>query len=139
VFSQRKFWCMLRSSQRVLSSGVNQVLKAALAFVVLVCFSVPAGNATPQITDNRNLMWCNARSGQTLYYSAWFRYTESRMEAHRAKFQKDTQANYGLKTLDAPTCHSYPELASAADAFDASVKSQKKAGFKIVTTGWMPE
>jgi hypothetical protein len=61
------------------------------------------------------------------------------MEAHRAKFQKDTQANYSLKTLDAPTCYSFPEPASAADAFDKNVQAQKKAGFKTVTTGWMPE
>ena len=110
-----------------------------IAFLVLVCFSMATGNAALQVTDNRNLMWCSARAGRTLYYSAWFRYSEGKMEAHRAKFQKDTQANYSLKTLDAPACHSYPLPADAADAFDASVKSQKKAGFQIVTTGWMPE
>ena len=115
------------------------MLKAVLAFALLACFSVPAGNARPQVTDNRNLMWCNARSGQTFYYSAWFRYTESRMEAHRAKFQKDTLVNYQLKSLDASVCHSYSEPASAADAFDARVKSQKQAGFQVVTTGWMPD
>ena len=115
------------------------MLKAALAFVLLVCFSVPAGNAGSQVTDSRNLMWCNARSGQTFYYSAWFRYSPSGMEAHRAKFRKDTQANYGLKTLDAPTCYSYLDTENASDAFDASVQNQKKAGFKVVTTGWMPQ
>ena len=115
------------------------MLKVALAFVVLICLSVPAGNASPQVTDSRNLMWCNAKSGKTFYYSAWFRYSEGRMDAHAAKFQKDTQANYSLKTLDAPTCHSYPESSIASDAFDASVKGQKKAGFQIVTTGWMPD
>jgi hypothetical protein len=120
-------------------SGVNPVLKASLAFVILACFIVPAGSADPQLTDNRNLMWCSARSGKTFYYSAWFRYTEGRMEAHGAKFQKVTQANYGLKTLDAPTCISYPESTTAAEAFEASVKTQKKAGFQVVTTGWMPE
>ena len=115
------------------------MLKAALAFYPLVCFSVSAGNAAPQITDNRNLMWCNARSGKTLYYSAWFRYTESRMDAHRAKFQKDTLANYSLKTLDTPTCHSYLDQELATQDYDASLQAQKKAGFKVVTTGWMPE
>ena len=115
------------------------MFKTALALFALICFSIPSGNASPQVTDSRNLMWCNARSGKTFYYSAWFRYTEGRMEAHRAKFQKDTQANYNLKTLEAPTCNSYPEPSIASDAFDASVKSQKKAGFQIVTTGWMPE
>jgi hypothetical protein len=118
---------------------VNTVFKAAVAIVVLVCFSVPAGNAGPQVTDSRNLMWCNARSGQTFYYSAWFRYSEGRMDAHAAKFRKETLANYSLKALDAPVCHSYPEPSIASDAFDASVQSQKKAGFQIVTTGWMPE
>ena len=119
--------------------GVNKVLKAALAFVLLVGFSVPAGNASPQITDNRNLMWCSAQSGQTVYYSAWFPYTAGRMKAHAAKFQRVTLADYQLKTLNAPTCHSYPLAATASDAFDASVASQRKAGLKIVTTGWMPE
>jgi hypothetical protein len=113
--------------------------KAALAFYLLVCFSVSAGNAAPQITDNRSLMWCNARSGKTLYYSAWFRYTESRMDVHRAKFQKNTLANYSLKTLDTPTCHSYLDQELAVQAYDASLQAQKKAGFRIVTTGWMPE
>jgi hypothetical protein len=115
------------------------VLKATLAFFILICCSVLTGNATPQITDNRNLMWCSARSSQTVYYSAWFPYTEGRMKAHAAKFQEFTLANYQLKTLNAPTCHSYPLASTASDAFDASVASQKKAGFKIVTTGWMPE
>lgn len=115
------------------------MLNVIPALVLLVCLSVPAGKADPQITDNRNLMWCNARSGQTLYYSAWFRYSPSKMETHRVKFWKDTQANYGLKTLDAPTCYSYPEPDTAANAFDANVKSQKRAGYQIVTTGWMPE
>ncbi|HEY2120704.1 MAG TPA: hypothetical protein VGH37_16055 [Candidatus Acidoferrum sp.] len=112
---------------------------AIVALALLVCFVVPAGNASSQVTDSRNLMWCNARSGKTFYYSAWFRYTESRMAEHRAKFQKDTQTNYGLKTLDTPTCYSFPEPGSAADALEANVKSQKKAGFQIVTTGWMPQ
>jgi hypothetical protein len=115
------------------------MLKATVVIIFLVCLSVPVGLASPQITDNRNLMWCSARSGQTLYYSAWFPYTASRMDAHRAKFRKDTQANYNLKTLDPPTCHSYPLASTASDAFDASVAAQKKAGFKIVTTGWTPE
>ena len=115
------------------------MLKATIAFFLLVCFSVSAGHAAPQITDSRNLMWCSARSGKTYYYSAWFRYSESRMDAHSAKFQKDTLANYSLKTLDAPVCHSYLDQELAAQAFDASVQAQKKAGFKIVTTGWMPE
>jgi hypothetical protein len=115
------------------------MLKVALALAIVICFSVSAGKVNSQVTDNRNLMWCSAKSGQTIYYSAWFRYGERKMDAHRAKFQKDTQANYKLKTLDAPNCYSYPEPATAADAFDASVKAQKKAGFEIVTTGWMPE
>jgi hypothetical protein len=115
------------------------MLKATIAFFFLVCFSVLAGNAVPQITDSRNLMWCSARSGKTYYYSAWFRYSESRMDAHSAKFQKDTLANYSLKTLDAPVCHSYLDQELASQAFDASVQAQKKAGFKIITTGWMPE
>ena len=115
------------------------MLKTLLSLVILVCFSVPAGNATPQVTDSRNLMWCSAKSGKTLYYSAWFRYSEGKLEAHRAKFQRETQANYSLKSLDAPTCHSYPEPSIASDAFDASVQSQKKAGFQVITTGWMPE
>jgi hypothetical protein len=115
------------------------VRKAAVALVVLVCFSIPSGNASPQVTDSRNLMWCNARSGKTFYYSAWFRYSEGRLETHRAKFQKDTQANYSLKTLDAPTCTSYLDTENASNAFEASVKTQKKAGFQVVTTGWMPD
>jgi hypothetical protein len=115
------------------------MLKAILPLTLLICFCAPAGNAGAQVTDNRNLMWCNARSGQTLYYSAWFRYSPNRMDEHRVKFQKDTQANYSLKTLDAPTCYSFPEPNTAADAFDANVQAQKKVGFKIVTTGWMPQ
>lgn len=112
------------------------MLKAVAALALSICFSIPA--AKSQITDNRNLMWCSARSGQTLYYTAWFRYSPGKMEAHSAKFQKDTQANYNLKTLDAPVCSSYPEPDTAAQAFETSVKNQKKAGLKIVTTGWMP-
>jgi len=115
------------------------VQKIIISFLAFVCFSIATGNAAPQVTDNRNLMWCSARSGQRLYYSAWFRYSEGKMEAHSTKFKKDTQANYNLKTLDAPSCHSYPLPADAADAFDADVKNQKKAGLQIVTTGWMPE
>jgi hypothetical protein len=115
------------------------MLRIGVAFVLFVCFTVPAGSANPQITDNRNLMWCSARSGQTVYYSAWFPYTEGRMKAHAAKFQAATLANYQLKSLNTPTCHSYPLASIASDAFDASVASQKKAGLKIITTGWMPE
>ena len=63
-------------------------------------------------------MWCSARSGKTYYYSAWFRYSASRMDAHSAKFQKDTLANYSLKTLDAPVCHSYLDQELAAQAFE---------------------
>jgi hypothetical protein len=114
------------------------MLKAVIALALSICFSVPAGIAKSQITDNRNLMWCSVRSGQTLYYSAWFRYSPGKMEAHSAKFQKDTLVNYNLKTLDAPVCSGYPEPNSAAQAFETSVKNQKKAGLKIVTTGWMP-
>jgi hypothetical protein len=112
---------------------------AVVILALLASFVVPAGKTSSQVTDNRNLMWCNARSGKTFYYSAWFRYTASRMEEHRAKFQRDIQANYGLKSLDTPTCYSFPEPGSAADALEASVQSQKKAGFQIVTTGWMPQ
>lgn len=112
--------------------------KVYLALALLVCISTPASKASPQVTDNRNLMWCSARSGQTLYYSAWFRYSEGRMDVHGAKFQKDIQANYNLKNLDVPVCTSYPEPDTAAQAFETSVKNQKKAGFKIITTGWMP-
>jgi hypothetical protein len=130
---------MLGADLRILCPGVNKVLKAAFAIAVFVCFAVPAGNADPQVTDSRNLMWCNARSGQSFYYSAWFHYSPENTEANRAKFRKDTQANYSLKTLDAPTCYSYLDTQNASDAFDASVKSQKKAGFKVVTTGWMPQ
>ena len=114
------------------------MLKAALGLVLLICFSIPIGSAGPQVTDNRNLMWCSTRSGQTLYYSAWFRYSPERMEAHSEKFQKDTQANYNLKNLDTPVCSSYPEPDTAAQALETDVKNKKKAGFKIVTTGWMP-
>jgi hypothetical protein len=114
------------------------MLKISLALALLVCFSNPASNAVPQITDNRNLMWCSARSGQTIYYSAWFHYTEGKMDAHGAKFQKDTQANYNLKNLDVPVCTSYLESDAAAQALEASVKTQKKAGLKVITTGWMP-
>jgi hypothetical protein len=115
------------------------VRKLILAMAVLVCVSVSAGNASPQVTDSRNVMWCSAKTGKTVYYSAWFRFTEGRMEAHAAKFQKDTKANYNLKSLDTPACHSYPEPSIASDAFDASVTSQKKAGLQTVTTGWMPD
>ena len=41
-----------------------------------------AGSARAQITDSRNLMWCSAKSDKTFYYSAWFHYTEGRMDAH---------------------------------------------------------
>jgi hypothetical protein len=123
------------------------MLKPVLSFLLLISLSVAAGNAipsprfptAPQVTDNRNLMWCNARSGQTMYYSAWFRYSPSRADEHRAKFQKDTQANYNLKTLDTPTCYSFPDTPAASDAYESNIKTQKKAGFKIITTGWMPQ
>jgi hypothetical protein len=115
------------------------MLKAVIAFVVLVCFCVPVGKATPQNNPNPNVMWCSARSAKTVYYGAWFPYNESRMDAHRRKFQKDTAANYSLKSLDVPTCKSFLDSDQAAAAFDTSVQGQKKAGFKVVTTGWMPE
>ncbi len=115
------------------------MLKALLVFAVLVCLLVPLGNATPQNIANPNVMWCSARSGKTIYYSAWFPYTESRMDAHRKKFQRDTIANYSLKNLEVPTCKSFLDTEQASAAFDASVKSQKKAGLKVVTTGWIPD
>ena len=114
-------------------------LRAMAAFIILMCMSGPAGSARAQVTDSRNLMWCSAKSDKTFYYSAWFHYTEGRMDAHAAKFRKDTLANYSLKSLDVPSCHSYPEASTASDAFDVSVKGQKKAGFQVVTTGWMPD
>jgi hypothetical protein len=115
------------------------MLKTIVVFVALVCLLVPAGHASPQDNANPNVMWCSARSGKTIYYSAWFPYAESRMDAHRTKFQKDTAANYSLKSLEAPTCKSFLDSDQAAAAFDTSVKTQKKSGFKVVTTGWMPE
>ena len=115
------------------------MLKHALAFLIVICFSAPAGNTKPQVGDARNLMWCSAKSGQTVYFSAWFRYSEGKMDAHRAEFQQDTRATYNLKTIETATCHSYEIPQSAADAFDASVKAQKKAGLRVVTTGWMPQ
>jgi len=114
------------------------MLKHALAFLIVICFSAPASYTNPQIGDARNLMWCSAKSGRTVYFSAWFRYSEGKMDAHRAEFQKDTIANYNLKTIEAPICHSYELPQNAADAYDASVKAQKKAGLRVVTTGWMP-
>ena len=121
------------------------MLNTVLVFLLLTSFFAPTGTETArpsrglQVTDSRNLMWCSARSDQTIYYSAWFRYTPSRVDEHRAKFQKDTQANYNLKTLDPPTCYSFPEPGSASEALESNVKTQKKAGYKIVTTGWMPQ
>jgi hypothetical protein len=119
------------------------MIKTALVSVVLIFLAVATGNATawprgPQVTDNRNLMWCNARSAQTIYFSAWFRYSPERADEHRAKFQKETQANYNLKTLDTPTCYSFPDTPAASEAYESNIKTQKKAGFKVVTTGWMP-
>jgi len=77
------------------------MLKHALAFLIVICFSAPAGHTNPQVGDARNLMWCSAKSGRTVYFSAWFRYSEGQMDAHRAEFQKDTIANYNLKTIEA--------------------------------------
>ena len=115
------------------------MLKHALAFLIVICFSAPAGYTKPQVGDARNLMWCSAKSGQTVYFSAWFRYSEGKMDAHRAEFQQYTRANYNLKTIETATCHSYEIPQNAADAYVASVKAQKKAGLRVVTTGWMPE
>ena len=53
------------------------MLKHALAFLIVICFSAPAGYTNPQVGDARNLMWCSANS-------------EGKMDAHRAEFQKDT-------------------------------------------------
>ena len=123
------------------------MLNTILSILLVISPALRAGTATfsprrlagGQVTDSRNLMWCNARSGQTLYYSAWFRYSPSRADEHRAKFQKDTQANYNLKTLDTPTCYSFPDAPAASDAYEDNIKTAKKAGYKIVTTGWMPQ
>lgn len=111
---------------------------AAVFLVALSLWAEAAGKTSPQATDSRNLMWCSAKSGKTLYYSAWFRYSPENRDAHRDKFQKDTQANYNLSALDIPNCYSYQEPSMASDAFDADVKRQKRAGYKVVTTGWMP-
>ena len=119
------------------------MLRIFLVFVALISLAVAAGHTTPrprtpQVTDSRNLMWCNARSGQTIYFSAWFRYSPERADEHRAKFQKETQVNYNLKTLDTPTCYSFPDTPAASEAYESNIKTQKKAGLKVVTTGWMP-
>ncbi len=113
------------------------MMKNVFVVLMLVCFGVPIGNARPQ--DARNLMWCSAKSGQTVYYSAWFRYSDGQMDTYGANFQRDTKANYNLKTIEAPSCRSFEITQNASDAFDASVKAQKKAGLKVVTTGWMPQ
>lgn len=119
------------------------MFRVSIAFAVLISLTLATGHATPppgtpQVTDSRNLMWCNARSGQTMYFSAWFRYSPERADEHRAKFQKDTQANYNLKNLDTPSCYSFPDTPAASEAYESNIKTQKKAGFKVVTTGWMP-
>jgi hypothetical protein len=138
LFSGCAFWSMLSFIEEWFL-GSEKMRPAALVLIVLVFLCIPTGVANPQLTDSRNLMWCSAKSGRTLYYSAWFRYSPSDLEKHRAKFRKDTLANYGLKSLDAPTCSTYLDTELASNALDADVNSQKKAGFKIVTTGWMPQ